>query len=56
MLTSALLFGATLAAGGFSLVAAISAASMEIALLFVPPIFIVSLIIGLGARNWGRCL
>ncbi len=56
MLTWLLLLAAAFVAGGFSLVASLPAAVIKIAFDLVPAVFVLSLIIGLGARNWGRCL
>jgi hypothetical protein len=56
MLTTLFLFTAALVSGSFSLVAALSAAVVNTAFVWVPVVFVLSSIIGLGARDWGRCL
>jgi len=44
------------AAFGFVIMAMAYAAVIKIVFFVVPVVFMVSLVIGLGARNWGRCL
>ena len=56
MLTGLFLGATALVTSGLSFFAALAAAVVEIAFLLVPVIFMLSLIMGLGARNWGRCL
>jgi len=56
MLPGLFLFAAALAACGFSFFPALAAAVGKIAFVLVPVVFMLSLIMGLGARNWGRCL
>jgi hypothetical protein len=56
MLAGLLLGSAALVTSGLSFFASLAAAVVEIAFLLVPVVFMLSLIMGLGARNWGRCL
>jgi hypothetical protein len=56
MLAGLLLGAAALVTSGLSFFAVLAATGVEIALFLIPVIFMFSLIVGLGARNWGRCL
>lgn len=56
MLNCMFLIEAALNAFSLHFVAELSAAVVRTAFLFVPAVFIVSLVVGLGTRNWGRCL
>lgn len=56
MLVFLFLLTVVLVACGVSLFAALSAIVVKVAFVLVPVVFMFSLILGLGARNWGRCL
>ena len=56
MLTGLFLGATALVTSGLSFFAALATAVAEIAFVFVSVIFVLSLIVGLGTRNWGRCL
>ena len=51
-----ILLTVVLVACGVTLFAALSAIVIKVAFALVPAVFVLSLVFGLGARNWGRCL